>query len=96
MFCEVVGQNPRNAILEFFLEGRGLDYGIGDVSRELKLNRATTYNVTLDLIKKKWIIPSRKVGITRLYKLNENDDKAKLLIKIFNEVLREGAKEYEK
>ena len=50
-FCEIFGITPRNRIIEFFLEMRGLDFSIGDVAKETELNRATTYNTIEELTK---------------------------------------------
>lgn len=36
-FCEIFGLTPRNRIIEFFLEMRGLDFSIGDVAKNLNL-----------------------------------------------------------
>lgn len=87
-FCQVLGVNPRNAMIEFFIEGKELDYGIGDVAKELNLNRATAYNTLKELLKDKSIISSRKIGKTQLYKLNLKNKKNKLLIDIFHVILK--------
>ncbi|MDP4012465.1 MAG: hypothetical protein Q8R00_02565 [Candidatus Nanoarchaeia archaeon] len=86
-FCELFGVNPRNIILEFFLEMRDLDFAISDVAEETGLNRATTYNTIEELIEKKYFVPTRKIAGAQLYKLNKEKSEVKLLIKIFNLVL---------
>ena len=93
-FCEIFGASPRNRVIEFFLELRDLDYSVGDLARETELNRATTYNVMEELIKNKYIIPTRKVSGSQLYKLNESKKEVKILIKVFNLVLDSIAEEY--
>tara|TARA_Y100000310_G_scaffold316095_1_gene367444 strand:- start:1335 stop:1661 length:327 start_codon:yes stop_codon:yes gene_type:complete len=95
-FLSVFGKSPRTKILEFFLDLRGLDYSIGDVARETKLNRATTYNMMEELIKEKIVIPTRRISGAQLYKLNNNNDKVKLLILAYNEGLKLINKEYKK
>ena len=94
-FCEVFGINPRNRILEHFLEMRSLDFSIGDVAEETKLNRATTYNVMEELIKDNFIIPTRKLSGTQLYKLNKEKYEVKILLKAFKLVLKKILDEYE-
>lgn len=44
-FVRIFEMSPRNIVLEFFLEIRDLDFAIGDVAKETKLNRATAYNI---------------------------------------------------
>ena len=94
-FCRVFGINPRNRIIEFFLEMRELDFSIGDVAKETKLSRATAYNVIEDLLEKGYLIPTRKVSGGQLYKLNVNKEEVKILIKAFNFVLSGLVREYE-
>ena len=93
-FCEVFGVNPRNRVLEFFLTFRSFDSGIGDIAEETGLNRATTYNVMEELIKEKYVIPTRKVSGTQLYKLNKEKNEVNILLKAFKMVLKKILDEY--
>ncbi len=87
IYCKVCGVNPRNKILEFFLEMRELDFSIGDVARETGLNRVTAYNTMSELIKEDLILPTRKVSGGQLYKLNLKSREVQLLIETFNFLL---------
>jgi len=87
-FCNVFGVCPRNQILEFFLEARSMDFSIGDVAIETKLNRATTYNEFNNLIKEGYIIPTRKVSGAQLYTLDLKKTEVKILIQAFDKVLK--------
>ena len=93
-FCEIFGLTPRNRIIEFFLETRGLDFSIGDVARETGLNRATTYNTIEELVKAKYLIPTRKVSGAQLYILNIDKEEVKILINTFNTILQGIAEKY--
>mgnify|MGYP001592948725 CR=1 FL=1 len=93
-FCEIFGITPRNIIIEFFLEMRGLDFSIGDVAKETGLNRATTYNTIEELIKAKYLIPTRKVSGSQLYVLNTDKEEVKVLINTFNMILKSIAEKY--
>ncbi|MBI2141862.1 hypothetical protein HYU15_00030 [Candidatus Woesearchaeota archaeon] len=86
-FCEVFGANPRNRVIEFFLECRELEFSIGDVARETGLNRATAYIVMAEIVKKRYLMPTRKSSGAQLYKLNIEKEEVALLIKAFNLVL---------
>ena len=92
-FCSIFGVTPRNRILEFLLEGRELDFSIGDISSITKLNRATTYNTISELIKEGFVIESRKSANAQLYKLNFEKHEIKLLINIFNFILEDIVKQ---
>lgn len=93
-FCKILGVNPRNRILEFLIETRELDFTIGDIAREIGMNRATTYNVVEQLIKENYITPTRKVSGAQLYKLNTEKKEVKILIETFNLVLGKIVKRY--
>ena len=95
-FCEIFGVTPRNRVIEFFLEGREMDFSIGDVAKEIGMNRATTYNTIEELIQEGYIIPTRKVSGGQLYKLNEEKDEVKILINAFNLVLKNIMKDHQK
>ena len=86
-FSRIFGMNPRNRILEFFLEMRELDFSIGDVAKETGLNRETTYSLSNELINEGYLVASRKISGTQLYRLNLSKREVGLLIKAFNLVL---------
>ena len=95
-FCEIFGCNPRNRILEFFLEIRAMDFSTGDIAKETGLTRATTYNTMEELIAQKYLIPTRKVSGSQLFKLNTEKNEVKFLIQIFNKILKDIVKDYDK
>lgn len=88
VFIGLFGETPRNKILEFLLEMKGLDFTIGDISREVEINRATTYNVMEELIKEKIVVATRKISGAQAYKLNKNKEEVKLLVLAFNSGLK--------
>ena len=94
-FCDVFGQTPRLKVLEFFLEGREIDFSIASVAEETELSRATTYAICDELIDHQFILPTRKVGNVQLYKLNKSKPEVQLLCKAFRMVLIMVAKEYQ-
>jgi len=94
-FVDVFGNTPRNRILEFLLEMKDLDFTIGDISREIELNRATTYNVMEDLINEHIVRPTRKISGTQVYKLNTDKKEIKVLLITFNHILEMISKKRE-
>ena len=93
-FCKIIGDTPRNRILEFFIEGREMDFGVGDVAREIGLNRLTTYSVMKELVHNEFLIQSRKVGKGQLYRLNIKKLEVTMLIQLFNNILQRIVSEY--
>lgn len=94
IFAKTLGVNPRNAMIEYFVEGEGTDYSLGDLAREYGLNKATTYNIARELLTERLIVPSRKVGRTQLYTLS-NSKQAQRLLLISNLLLDESFKQTE-
>jgi DNA-binding IclR family transcriptional regulator len=94
-FCKLFGDNPRNRIMEFYLEMPHTDFTIGDVAKDLGLNRATTYNTMEEMIEEKFVIQTRKVSGGQLYKLNTEKKEVKMLLKIFDTILNGIVEEYQ-
>ena len=88
IFCEAFGETPRNQLIEFFLEMRSTDFGIADIAKEMKMNKATAYNAAKEIIQRKIIIPCRIIGKTQTYKLNMQNILVKGLIKAHNELVK--------
>ena len=94
-FARVFGTTPRNIVIECFLEMRGLDYSIGDIAREIELNRMTAYKAIRKLEQEGYLAKTRKVSGSQLYKLNENNPEVKILIKTFDAIINAAARGYE-
>lgn len=93
-FCNIVGITPRNIVLEYFLEGREMDFGRGDIARATGLKRATVYRIIAQLLKEKDIISTRKISGSQLYKLNMNKREIRVLFAIFDVILDKIAEEH--
>ena len=90
-FCSVFGASPRNRVIEFFIELRELDFSAGDVARETGLNRATAYTTMGELVEQGYLVSTRKVSGSQLYKLNQPKAEVSVLIDAFNIALRRMA-----
>ena len=87
-FVKTFGKNPRNIIIEFFLECRELDYGVGDLIEILNINRATAYNTVELLEREKILIKTRRLVGKQLYGLNKKNKRVEKLIKSFDAILK--------
>ncbi len=87
-FCLTYGITIRNRILEYLLENQGLDFAVGDISRELEISRPKTYEIINDFLNKSFIFKSRIIGKTQLYILNKQSARVKLFLKDFKECLK--------
>jgi predicted transcriptional regulator len=93
-FMDVVGFTNRNKVIEYFLMCKELDVAIAEIIEEYNMNKATTYNVIKELLSKKIIKETKKIGNTQLYKLNEKNRVSQDLINVFNTCLRRVCEEY--
>ncbi len=87
LFRKALGDSPRIKVLEFFLEGRELDYSISDIAEGAEIGRTTLFRIWDDLLKSKILVFTRQIGNARLYKLNLTNPFIKKLAEIFDEII---------
>lgn len=87
-FCETYGATIENQVLEYLLENQDLDVAVGDMAKELDISRPKAYDVFGDFEKRKYILKSRVVGKTQLYKLNKDSIRVKIFLRNFDECLQ--------
>jgi len=87
LFRKTLGDTPKIKVLEFFIEGRELDYSITDIAEGAEIGRTTLFRIWEDLIKNKIIVPTRQIGNAKLYKLNLENPFVKKLVEIFDEII---------
>ena len=94
IFCEVYGDTINNRIIEYFLIMGRLDFAAGDMAKDLEISRPRVYEAVKEFERKGYIIKSRVIGRTQLYKLNKENRIVKLLMKSFMECLEIVVDEY--
>jgi len=87
LFRKALGDTPKIRVLEFFIEGRELDYSITDIAEGAEIGRTTLFRIWEDLIKNKIIIPTRQIGNAKLYKLNIENPFVKKFVELFDEII---------
>ena len=90
MLLEVIGDTIENRIIDFMIEGAGIDYTKKDIADNCGISRPTLYKIFPGLIKNNIIKPTRKIGRVQLYSLNTENERAKSLIKL-EEILLKGS-----
>lgn len=94
VFVEIYGDTLVNRVLEYFLENQDLDVAVGDLAEDTDISRPKAYEIIAHLEKKGYVIPSRIIGRTQLYKINKENKRVQLLMRIFLEGLKVIAEEY--
>jgi len=87
LFRKALGDNPKIRVLEFFIEGRELDYSISDIAEGAEIGRTTLFRIWDDLIDAKIIVFTRQIGNAQLYKLNLESIFVRKLVDIFDEII---------
>ncbi|MGV8141676.1 MAG: winged helix-turn-helix domain-containing protein [Candidatus Woesearchaeota archaeon] len=93
-FCDVYGYTLNNLVWGHFLENRGVGVAVGDMAKELGISRPKAYQIINEFVKKGYVIKSRTLGKTQLYKLNNDNYVVKIYIRNFKECLKMVIEEY--
>lgn len=87
---EIIGEATENTIVDFLIEGRGLDYTKKDIADGCEISRPTLYKVFPKLLKSGVIKPTRTIGRVQLYALNMENEKVKALLKLEEFLLKKS------
>ena len=87
LFRKVLGDTPKIRVLEFLIEGRELDYSISNIAEGAEIGRVTLFRIWGDLVNSKVIVPTRRIGNAKLFKLNLNNTFVRKLVELFDEII---------
>ena len=73
LFLKLMGDNPRNRILDFFIVSTDWDYSLKEIAKNSKVGYSTVKLIMPDFVKAKWIVPRRKISKIKLYHLNKKN-----------------------
>lgn len=90
MLLEVIGDTPENRTIDFLLEGKGIDYSITDIAEGCGVSRPTIYKILPKLVKEKVVLATRKIGNITLYRLDEQNEKVRALMKLEEILLKKS------
>lgn len=87
IFRETLGDTPVIRVLDFLIEGRGLDYSLSDIAENSNIGWTTLHRIWGKLLKNGIVKPTREIGRAKLFKLNEDDPAVKELVKLYDALL---------
>ena len=87
IFREALGDSPVIRVLDFLIEGRGLDYSLSDIAENSNIGWTTLHRIWDRLLKLEMVKPTREIGRAKLFKLNEENSAVKELIKVYDTLL---------
>lgn len=95
MLLGIIGDSIENRIIDFLIEGVGIDYTKKDMADGCYISRPTFYKIFPKLIKMKIIKSTRMIGRVQLYTLNTDSEKVKALLKLEEFLLKKSFEEIE-
>ena len=87
IFRETLGDTPVIRVLDFLIEGRGLDYSLSDIAGNSNIGWTTLHRIWDKMLKLGLVKPTREIGRAKLFKLNEENTSVKELIKLYDTLL---------
>ncbi len=90
MLVETIGDSVENRIIDFMIEGIGIDYTKKDIADNCNISRPTLYKNFPKLVRNGIIKPTRMIGNVQLYSVNTSNEKVKALLKL-EEILLKGS-----
>jgi len=94
IFREALGDSPVIRVLDFLIEGRGLDYSLTDIAENAKIGWTTLHRIWNKLVQLNIVVPTREIGRAKLFKLNEQNPAVEKLIKLYDTLLYLEAEKY--
>lgn len=86
-FRELLGDTPKIRVLEYLIEGRELDHSIGDIAEGAGIDRVTLFRMWKELLNAKIIIHTRNIGNAKLFKINMENPRIRILVELFDKII---------
>ena len=90
ILLETIGDTIENRIIDFLIEGRGIDYSKTDIADGCEISRPTVYKILPKLIKEGLVKITRTIGRIMLYTLNTENEKVRTLLKLEEMLLKKS------
>lgn len=87
LFRRALGDTSKIRVLEFFIEGRELDYSLSDIVEGAGVGRTTLFRIFEDLLVAGILVPTRVIGNAKLYRLNVENVFVQKMVEVFDEVV---------
>ena len=81
-FLQYLGDNPKIRVLDFLMDNFALDFSLPQIAEGSNVAYTTLIELLPGLLKQKIVMETRKIGKSKLYKLNLDNPIAKALFAI--------------
>ena len=82
LFVRFFGDAPLVRILDFLMENKLFDYTKTDIARNSSISRVSLYKVWPVFLEHRIVKPTRRIGNTQLYSLNEKNPVVQQLLEL--------------
>ncbi|MEK6808622.1 MAG: hypothetical protein AABY14_02970 [Nanoarchaeota archaeon] len=94
IFREALGDSPVIRVLDFLIEGRGLDYSLTDIAKNANVGWTTLHRIWDRLLKYEMVVQTREIGRAKLFKINVGNPAIKQLIRLYDTLLYHESEKY--
>lgn len=94
IFQQALGGSPVIRVLDFLIEGRGLDYSLTDIAQNAEIGWTTLHRIWGDLERLQIVVFTREIGRAKLFKINEKNLAVLELIKLYDVLLYQESEKH--
>jgi len=81
-FLQYLGENPKIRVLDFLMDNFALDFSLPQIAQGSRVAYTTLIQILPKLLKQEIVTETRKIGKSKLYKLNLENPIAKAFFAI--------------
>ena len=93
-YCIIYGKTLSNRVMENFLEASHMDISAMSIVDLTGISKPKVYQIIEEFMKKGYVVKSRMVGRTQMYKLNKENVIVKIFMRNFSECLKMTTEQY--
>ena len=86
-FTKALGNSPVVRVLDFLIDGRGLDYSLTDIAENANIGWTTLHRIWDNLVKSSIVMQTREIGNAKLFRLNLSNSAVKKLVAFYDALL---------
>lgn len=87
LFLKAYGDYPKNRVLDFLITFQDYDYSMKDIAKNAGIGYTTLKSFWRELVDRKIVIFTRKVGKAKMYKLNKQNPEVQKFMEFYFSVL---------
>jgi hypothetical protein len=90
-FVKIFGATPKVMVIDYLLDNTLLDFHKSDIAECTGISRSTLDTFFEELVRNRFIVPSRTIGRARMYMVNKRNPTVRKLLQVDRSLSREKA-----